>query len=63
MKDEPVTVCPEERCQQKTWGKGKVKRLLGTGGGLLFKGSGFYETDYRSKSYKAGAKSDSPSSK
>ena len=58
MKDEPVTVCPKESCQQKTWGKGKVKRLLGTGAGLIFKGSGFYETDYRSKSYKSGAKSD-----
>jgi putative FmdB family regulatory protein len=59
MKDEPVTVCPKECCQEKTWSKGKVKRLLGTGAGIIFKGSGFYETDYRSKSYKAGAKSDS----
>jgi len=59
MKDEPVTVCPQECCQEKTWGQGKVKRLLGTGAGIIFKGSGFYETDYRSKSYKAGAKNDS----
>ena len=35
--------------------KGKVKRLLGTGSGILFKGSGFYSTDYRSESYKKGA--------
>ena len=40
----------------KKWGKGKVKRLLGTGGPLIFKGSGFYITDYRSEGYKAGAK-------
>jgi putative FmdB family regulatory protein len=47
MKDEPVTVCPEKCCQQKSWGKGKVKRLLGTGAGIIFKGTGFYETDYK----------------
>jgi len=41
------------------WGHGKVKRLLGTGAGLIFKGSGFYSTDYRSESYKAAAKQDS----
>ena len=33
----------------------KFKRLIGTGAGFIFKGSGFYETDYRSDSYKAGA--------
>lgn len=44
----------------KTWGKGKVKRLIGTGAGLIFKGSGFYITDYRSEGYKKAAKSDSP---
>lgn len=43
----------------KTWGKGKVKRLLGAGAGLIFKGSGFYITDYRSEGYKSAAKSDS----
>src|SRR5580765_6583226 len=36
-----------------------MKRLLGTGAGLIFKGSGFYSTDYRSESYKAGAKKES----
>lgn len=35
-----------------------VKRLLGAGGGVLFKGSGFYETDYRSESYKKAAKAE-----
>jgi hypothetical protein len=37
-----------------------VKRLLGTGAGLIFKGSGFYTTDYRSDSYKEAAKKESP---
>jgi len=45
----------------KTWGKGKVKRLIGAGAGLIFKGSGFYITDYRSEGYKSAAKSDSKS--
>ena len=45
------TTCPE--C-----GKESLKRLVGTGAGILFKGSGFYETDYRSASYKAAAESD-----
>jgi len=53
MTDERLTDCPEEGCD------GKVKRLIGTGAGLLFKGSGFYITDYRSDSYKTGAKNES----
>lgn len=53
MKDEPLKTCPDKKC------KGKVKRLLGTGAGLIFKGSGFYITDYRSEGYKAAAKKDS----
>jgi putative FmdB family regulatory protein len=59
MKDAALKTCPKEHCRQKTWGKGKVKRLLGTGAGLIFKGSGFYITDYRSEGYKASAKSES----
>jgi putative FmdB family regulatory protein len=59
MKDEPFKTCPKELCRMKTWGKGKVKRLLGTGGPLIFKGSGFYITDYRSEGYKAAAKKES----
>jgi putative FmdB family regulatory protein len=54
-----LTICPEDSCAQKRWGKGKVKRAISAGGGLLFKGSGFYITDYRSENYKAGAKKDS----
>ncbi len=62
MRDQAFTECPEEKCQQETWEHGKVKRLLGTGAGLIFKGSGFYITDYRSNSYKEGAKQDAPPS-
>ena len=59
MKDEPFRTCPKELCRQKTWGKGKVKRLVGAGAGLLFKGSGFYTTDYRSSGYAESAKKES----
>jgi len=62
MKDEAYKTCPKEKCQMKSWGKGKVKRLLGAGAGLIFKGSGFYITDYRSEGYKSAAKSDSSKS-
>lgn len=48
MKDAPLTAC--ERCD------GEVRRLISGGAGLLFKGSGFYHTDYRSDSYKKRAK-------
>jgi putative FmdB family regulatory protein len=58
MKDDALKICPKEKCRQKTWGKGKVKRKLGVGAGFIFKGSGFYITDYRSEGYKSGAKSD-----
>ena len=61
MRDEPFKVCPKTLCRQARWGKGNVRRLLGTGAGLIFKGSGFYITDYRSDSYKEGAKKESPS--
>lgn len=54
-----LTVCPKEVCPQKTWGKGKVKRAISAGAGLIFKGSGFYITDYRSDKYKEAAKKDS----
>jgi putative FmdB family regulatory protein len=60
MRDEPFKECPKELCVQKRWGHGKVKRLIGTGAGLIFKGSGFYITDYRSDSYREGAKKDAP---
>ena len=46
--------CPE--CK-----KNKLRRLFGTGGAIMFKGSGFYQTDYRSESYKQAASKDKPS--
>ena len=63
MKDDAFKVCPKDLCTMKKWGKGKVRRLMGTGAGLIFKGSGFYITDYRSEGYKAAAKSDTAASK
>jgi putative FmdB family regulatory protein len=62
MKDEAFKICPKEFCRQDIWGQGTVKRLLGTGAGLLFKGSGFYITDYRSSGYKESAKKEGSSS-
>jgi len=55
----PLQICPETACAQKRWGKGKVKRAISGGAGLLFKGSGFYITDYRSEKYKEAAKKES----
>ena len=52
MNDAKLENCPQTVCD------GLVKRLLGTGAGIIFKGSGFYQTDYRSSSYQAGAKSE-----
>jgi putative FmdB family regulatory protein len=51
IKDGPKRTCPKCR--------GRVKRLLGTGAGLIFKGSGFYVTDYRKPSYNESAKKES----
>lgn len=50
MKDKPRQRCPKCR--------GKVVRCIGTGAGIIFKGSGFYSTDYRSPTYHAAAKKD-----
>jgi len=51
----PIRKCP--RC-----GKEGLKRLIGAGSGVIFKGAGFYQTDYRSESYKKGEKSEKTSS-
>lgn len=56
MKDPHLTDCPQAGCP------GPVKRRIGAGAGFIFKGSGFYITDYRSDSYKAAAKQDSQTS-
>ena len=59
MNDDKLTDCPQEGCD------GSAKRLLGACAGIIFKVSGFYQSDYRSDSYKAGKKkaSESGSSK
>jgi putative FmdB family regulatory protein len=48
-----ITATPLRKCP--ACGQRSVQRLLGTGGGIIFKGSGFYQTDYRSESYKKAA--------
>ena len=58
-KFQSITAAPIKKCPQ--CGKNKVKRLIGTGAGILFKGSGFYITDYRDKSYAEKAKAESGS--
>lgn len=52
---EALTKCPE--CRKK-----KARRQISAGGGIIFKGSGFYQTDYRTESYKQGADAESKSS-
>ena len=49
----PITLCP--KCK-----KAKVRRLIGRGAGFIFKGSGFYQTDYRSDHYKKQSAADKP---
>jgi putative FmdB family regulatory protein len=52
----PLKICPAGICAQKKWGRGRLKKKISAGAGLLFKGSGFYITDYRSEGYKQSAK-------
>ena len=61
MKDAALTTCTKEICPAKRWGMGKVRRAIGGGAGLIFKGSGFYITDYKNKS--GGAKKEGGESK
>lgn len=56
MKDKPLRTCP-------SCGKKQLERLIGIGAAVIFKGSGFYETDYRSDAYKKAADADKPSEK
>ena len=51
-----LKVCPKDICVRKKWGRGPVRKKISGGAGLLFKGSGFYITDYRSEGYKQSAK-------
>jgi putative FmdB family regulatory protein len=55
IKADPQTICPE--CKES-----KLRRKIGPGAAILFKGSGFYQTDYRSESYKKAAKAEKTSS-
>jgi len=52
----PLKICPAGLCTRKKWGRGRVTRQISSGAGLLFKGSGFYITDYRSENYKQSVK-------
>ena len=56
MTDSVKRTCPQ--CKKR-----KLRRLIGTGGAIMFKGSGFYQTDYRSESYKKAAAADKPAEK
>jgi putative FmdB family regulatory protein len=55
-----ITAKPLRKCPK--CGKNSLSRLIGSGAGVIFKGSGFYETDYRSKSYKEAEKKERDSS-
>lgn len=55
-----ITASPKRKCPE--CGALKLERQIGAGAGIIFKGSGFYTTDYRSESYKAGEKKDRPPS-
>jgi putative FmdB family regulatory protein len=50
---QPITATPQRECPECH--KRKLRRLFGTGAAIVFKGSGFYQTDYRSESYRKGA--------
>ena len=56
-----ITAKPLRKCPK--CGKMKLRRLIGTGAGIIFKGSGFYETDYRSEGYKKSAQNEKPKPK
>lgn len=56
-----ITAKPIRKCPKCS--KLKVQRLISAGAGVIFKGSGFYETDYRSESYKSAAKADTAPAK
>lgn len=55
-KFQSISAAPLKKCPQ--CGANRLKRLIGTGSGVIFKGGGFYQTDYRSDSYKAAAKAE-----
>ena len=58
---QPITESANRKCPE--CGRLKLRRLFGTGAAIVFKGSGFYQTDYRSESYRKGAEADKPDKK
>lgn len=56
IKAQPARKCP-------ACGRASARRLIGTGAGVIFRGSGFYQTDYRSESYRKRAEADKPQTK
>jgi putative FmdB family regulatory protein len=57
---QPITAEPAKKCPK--CGRRKLRRLIGGGAAIVFKGSGFYKTDYRSESYKQGEAAEKKSS-
>ncbi|MEZ6129697.1 MAG: zinc ribbon domain-containing protein [Planctomycetaceae bacterium] len=55
-----IKAAPTQKCPD--CGKSKAQRIISAGGGIIFKGSGFYQTDYRSESYRRGAKAEKSAS-
>ena len=55
---QPITASPLRKCPKCL--KMRLQRLIGSGAGIIFKGSGFYQTDYRSESYKQGQEAEKP---
>lgn len=55
---QPITARPLRKCPKCS--KMQLQRLIGSGAGIIFKGSGFYQTDYRSESYKKGQEAEKP---
>ena len=57
---QPITARPKRKCPR--CGRSTLERRIGTGAGILFRGTGFYQTDYRSSSYTQGQKSETAQS-
>ena len=55
---QPITARPLRKCPKCS--KMRLQRLIGSGAGIIFKGNGFYQTDYRSESYKQGQQAEKP---
>jgi putative FmdB family regulatory protein len=58
-----LKICPKDLCGRKKWGRGRVRRKISAGAGVIFKGSGFYINDYRSEGYKSAGHDAKPAAK